>query len=209
MSYKTEQEAFWAGDFGNAYVERSSNPVRIARRTAIFSKILSRTHAVNSVLELGANIGQNLCGIRQLLPEVQLTGVEINASAAAELAKLPGVRKVHHGSMLEFTPEQLGVHDLCFTSGVLIHINPDELPEVYRRLYECAAKYVVVNEYYNPQPVTVDYRGHSQRLFKRDFAGEIMDRYPDLELVDYGFQYHRDPNFPADDCTWFLMRKPA
>jgi len=42
-------------------------------------------------------------------------------------------------------------------------------------------------------------------LFKRDFAGELMDNFP-VELVDYGFQYHRDV-FPADDVTWFLMRK--
>jgi hypothetical protein len=43
--------------------------------------------------------------------------------------------------------------------------------------------------------------------FKRDFAGEIMDRFPDLRLVDYGFVYHRDPQFPQDDFTWFLMEK--
>lgn len=34
-----------------------------------------------------------------------------------------------------------------------------------------------------------------------------MDRYPDLELVDYGFIYHRDNVFPGDDITWFLMEK--
>ena len=39
------------------------------------------------------------------------------------------------------------------------------------------------------------------------FAGELLDAYPDLELVDYGFQYHRDHNFPADDSTWFLLKK--
>jgi spore coat polysaccharide biosynthesis protein SpsF len=44
-------------------------------------------------------------------------------------------------------------------------------------------------------------------LFKRDFAGEMMDRYPDLKLLDYGFVYHRDPAFPDDDITWFLMEK--
>jgi hypothetical protein len=62
-------------------------------------------------------------------------------------------------------------------------------------------------EYYNPAPTTVSYRGHNERLFKRDFAGEIMDRHPEMQLVDYGFAYHRDPNFPQDDITWFLMEK--
>ena len=32
-------------------------------------------------------------------------------------------------------------------------------------------------------------RGHSDRLFKRDFAGEMMDRHPQLQLIDYGFAY--------------------
>jgi len=34
-----------------------------------------------------------------------------------------------------------------------------------------------------------------------------MDRHPQLQLVDYGFSYRRDPNFPQDDITWFLMEK--
>jgi spore coat polysaccharide biosynthesis protein SpsF len=55
--------------------------------------------------------------------------------------------------------------------------------------------------------MVVSYRGHADRLFKRDFAGEMMDMYPDLFLVDYGFAYRRDPSFPQDDISWFLMEK--
>lgn len=62
-------------------------------------------------------------------------------------------------------------------------------------------------EYYSPAPVEVRYRGHDKKLFKRDFAGELLDRYTDLRLVDYGFVYHRDPNFAGDDLTWFMMQK--
>lgn len=91
------------------------------------------------------------------------------------------------------------------SSGVLIHINPDMLGQAYEHLYNAANKYVLINEYYNPSPVEVTYRGHEARLFKRDFAGEMMDRY-DLTLVDYGFTYHRDPD-PLDDLTWFLLKK--
>lgn len=50
------------------------------------------------------------------------------------------------------------------------------------------------------------YRGHARRLFKRDFAGEMIDRYG-LSLVDYGFVYHRDAVSPQDDVTWFLMER--
>ena len=97
--------------------------------------------------------------------------------------------------------------DLSLIKGVLIHINPDMLPVVYEKLYNASRRFVLVCEYYNPSPVAISYRGHSDRLFKRDFAGEMMDKYPDLKLVDYGFAYRRDPAFPQDDITWFLMEK--
>ncbi len=55
--------------------------------------------------------------------------------------------------------------------------------------------------------VPLDYRGLSNKLFKRDFAGEMLDKYPDLQLVDYGFVYHNDNSFPQDDINWFLLKK--
>ena len=97
--------------------------------------------------------------------------------------------------------------DLVLISGVLIHINPNHLPEVYDKLVAASSRYLLVVEYYNPTPIVVPYRGHTDRLFKRDFAGEIMDRHPEMQLLDYGFAYHRDPNFPLDDANWFLLEK--
>ena len=34
-----------------------------------------------------------------------------------------------------------------------------------------------------------------------------MDKYSNVNLVNYGFKYHRDNNFPQDDLTWFLLEK--
>lgn len=112
---------------------------------------------------------------------------------------------MHHSSILDFKPQQ--TWDLVLIKGVLIHINPDELAQVYDKLIAACGKYLLIAEYYNPVPVAVPYRGHADRLFKRDFAGEIMDHHPQMELIDYGFAYRRDPNFPQDDITWFLMEK--
>ena len=67
----------------------------------------------------------------------------------------------------------------------------------------------MVCEYDNPSPVEVHHRGLDHALFKRDFAGEILDATPGLRLVDYGFTYHRDPVHPLDDSTWFLMERVA
>jgi hypothetical protein len=46
--------------------------------------------------------------------------------------------------------------------------------------------------------------GHGRELFKRDFAGEILDQYQDLKIVDYGFVWHRDKVFPPDYATCVL-----
>jgi len=74
-------------------------------------------------------------------------------------------------------------------------------------MYRSSRRLILVAEYYNPTPVAVPYRGHTDRLFKRDFAGELLDRHPDLNLIDYGFAYRRDPVMPMDDATWFLLGK--
>jgi spore coat polysaccharide biosynthesis protein SpsF len=89
---------------------------------------------------------------------------------------------------------------------VLIHINPDLLPVVYQNLYNLSNRYIMVYEYYNPTPVSVEYRGHHDRLFKRDFAGELIDKF-NLKLIDYSFNYKREKYFPHDDATWFLLEK--
>jgi pseudaminic acid biosynthesis-associated methylase len=98
-------------------------------------------------------------------------------------------------------------YDLVFTKGVLIHLNPDKLKDVYNLMYNSSSKYILIAEYYNPSPVSIPYRGHSNKLFKRDFCGEMMNLYTDLQLVDYGFAYHKDNNFTQDDINWFLLEK--
>ena len=202
--YGTEQENFWSGQFGDEYVERNRSGALLAVKTAFFARALARSSGIHTALELGANIGLNEIALQRLFPEIQMDVVEINEKAANECRKIKNVT-VHQGSILEFSMDK--TYDLTFTSGVMIHINPEKLPVVYRCLYEHSKKYVLVAEYYNQTPVQVPYRGNTDRLFKRDFAGEMLDMYPNLHLVDYGFIYHRDPSFPSDDATWFLMEK--
>lgn len=204
--YKTEQEEFWAGDFGHEYITRNEGADTLATKTAFFARIISCIPGENvgSCIEFGANIGLNLRALRCLMPNLEVSAVEINAEAAARCAEIPGAH-VHNASLLDFSCDEK--YDLSFISGVLIHINPDKLNDVYDLLYRHSRRYILISEYYNPVPVEVNYRGFSDRLFKRDFAGEFMDRFPDVRLLDYGFQYHRDKNFPMDDVTWFLMEK--
>jgi len=208
--YKTEQEEFWSGNFGDEYIERNVDAKILSSNLHLFSDILSKTDSeITSVIEFGANIGLNLRAIEQLLPNAELNAIEINKKAALKLQESITKCKVYQGSVLEadFLGQNEFNYDIAFIKGVLIHINPNELNNVYDKLYKAAKKYICIAEYYNPTPVEVNYRGYENKLFKRDFAGEILDRYKDLKLVDYGFCYSRDTCFPMDDVTWFLLKK--
>lgn len=198
-----EQEAFWAGKFGDEYIDRNADESLITANAQLFEKILVRTGSIDSVIELGSNIGLNLRSLQKLLPNAKFDGVEINSRAFAELERIHGVN-AHHASISEFHPNQ--TWDLAFTKTVLIHLVPAALGDAYEKLYRISRKFILLVEYYSPVPVEIEYRGHSRKLFKRDFAGEMLDRFSDLRLADYGFVYHRD-EFPQDDVNWFLLEK--
>jgi spore coat polysaccharide biosynthesis protein SpsF len=205
MAYQTDQENFWAGSFGTEYIRRNEGPALLASNLNFFTRALAQAGPLGSCLEFGANIGMNLRALKLLYPSMELSGIEINADAARELGGWLGADNVHQGSIFEY-PVAKQV-DLSLIKGVLIHINPDELQRVYEKLHAASRRFVLVCEYYNPSPVAIPYRGHSDRLFKRDFAGEMLEKFPDLRLRDYGFAYRRDPAFPQDDITWFLLEK--
>lgn len=205
MEFKTDQEKFWAGTFGDQYIQRNQSEQLLASNINFFSRAIAQTSGVKSVIEFGANIGMNLKALSLLLPKSDMFAVEINSSAAKELKKIIPEENISNTSILNFSPQKQC--DLSLIKGVLIHINPEELGLVYEKLVSSTRNYLLVAEYYNPSPVSIDYRGHKEKLFKRDFAGEIMNQYPEMKLIDYGFVYHKDPNFPQDDITWFLLQK--
>ncbi|WP_300456267.1 pseudaminic acid biosynthesis-associated methylase [Desulfobacula sp.] len=206
QKFNTAQEDFWAGEFGNNYIERNKSIKYLAANIAMFSKIINKTENISSVIEFGANVGMNLKAIKMLLPEMIAEGIEINKNAFNELSKNSYITAIN-SSIFDYKIENQ--FDLALIKTVLIHINPDFLPKAYDILYQSSKKYILIAEYYNPTPVEVTYRGHKGKLFKRDFAGEMMEKYHDLSLIDYGFIYKRDKNYPQDDINWFLLEKKA
>lgn len=203
--YKTNQELFWAGEFGDSYVERNNTEKLFSSQLSLWNDILRAMSSTKSFIEFGANVGLNLKAIHMLIQESDLSAIEINEKAANEIKKLDLGINVFNESILNFKPAR--TFDVTIASGVLIHQNPENLRQIYELLYQASEKYIVINEYYSPNPVEVEYRGYSGKLFKRDFAGEMMDMFPNLRLVQYGFRYHRDNLFPQDDSTWFVLSK--
>jgi spore coat polysaccharide biosynthesis protein SpsF len=201
--FKSPQEDFWAGTFGVDYIQRNSSPKLLASNIALFTEIFrSVVSTPGSFLEIGANVGMNIMALQQLFPNGDYTGIEINAMASNQLRKTGC--KVINSSVTEVKVTEQ--YDCVLTKGVLIHVAPEQLPLVYKTIYEFSKTFILIAEYYSPNPIQIKYRGHDEKLFKRDFAGEFMDLFPDVVLRDYGFTYHRGL-FPQDDINWFLLEK--
>ena len=202
MKYlKTEQEIFWETDFGNKYVKRNLKSDRIF---TIGKDLLNNKVIINEVLELGANVGLNLDAIKRVYPEIKTYGVEIN-KLAFNIGKKK--HKYFNKPILNFKTKKK--YDLVCSIGVLIHQNPNHLKAFYNKLYSLSKKYIYLSEYFNPTPVTVKYRNHHEKLFKRDFAKELLIKFPKLKLIDYCFQWKEEPRLKnnTDSTNWFLFQK--
>ena len=198
MSY-TEQESFWSGEFGDKYVDRNSGFSTINH----FSKILLNNRIkIQSVIELGSNVGINLDSLKAIYPDCKTFGVEINKKAYQILSKN---HDSYLGSIYDFKATEK--YDLAFTYGVLIHQNPIKLDEVYSKLFSLSSKYILICETISHDPVMVSYRGNDNKLFKRDFGKEFWEKYPDLKLIDYGFFWSMDDYTRSGDANWFLFKK--
>ena len=201
------QLGFWRGPDGAEYILRNSDDYLLTSYTAMWARILQRTIGINRVIEVGANIGTNLDALSWLRPGINAVACEPNAVACDQLRR-KGYKVIEKPvEQINTTMHDLDPADLVFTRGVLIHIPPEDLIPVMMKMAALTDRYIVLAEYYSPQLREIPYRGRDKMLWANDFAGMMMQVDSTLELIDYGFVYRRDPNFPQDDVTWFLLER--
>jgi pseudaminic acid biosynthesis-associated methylase len=205
----TKQLDFWRGSDGDEYIERNRfEEWKLESGKAAFKKILQNLR-FQSVLEVGSNIGLNLIYLSQLFGEdLDLYAVEPNTAAFHKLtseAQLKNLKKAWNCNAFNL-PLEDGSIDLVFTSGVLIHIAPQDLQRATDEIVRVSNKYVLCIEYFSHKPESIEYRGRNGLLFKRDFGAFYQDTYPELRCRDYGFLWQRD--FAVfDNLTWWLFEK--
>ena len=196
----------WAGAFGDAYTERNILSDEAVRgRARMWSPLWDRMQpdAPRSVLEVGANIGLNLRAL-QAITDAELWGQEPNPSALDRLrAVLPEGRALE--GFAHEIPLADGAVDLVMTMAVLIHVHPSLLDRTLDELYRVSSKWIVVAEFFAQSQEAVTWRGEEGLLHRNDYGGLMMDRFPDLQRVDYGFWWRRATS--GGDCTWWLFRK--
>jgi pseudaminic acid biosynthesis-associated methylase len=200
----------WRGAFGDAYIERNAVSTAVLRaRTAMWAEILRSIPgaSLETIAEIGANIGYNLRALR-LLTAARFIAVEPNAEARRRLVA-DGVAA--EGDVIDAAAQSLplpaGGADLAFTSGVLIHIAPDDLGAACDEIFRISRRYVACIEYFADKPEAIVYQGRSDLLFKRDFGAFWLDRFPQLRVIDYGFFWKRITGL--DNLTWWLFEKGA
>lgn len=204
----TEQLRFWRGEFGDAYTDRNaSHAGHLRARVAMWAPIMACLVGAPpaSILEVGANVGNNLRALRQL-SGAEFFALEPNAKARQKLVDdgVVPATNVRDGFAASIDLPA-GAVDLAFTSGVLIHIHPDDLLASCREIHRVARRYVVCIEYFSDRAEEINYRGHAERLFKRDFGGFWLDNFADLKVVNYGFAWKRLTGL--DNLTWWVFEK--
>ncbi|MBF0590193.1 MAG: methyltransferase domain-containing protein [Magnetococcales bacterium] len=204
----TEQLDFWRGEFGSTYTERNAADAwQLQARVRLWSRIMRAMdgRSPQSILEVGANLGNNLRALSTMC-SATFHALEPNPTARERLVddQVVAPERVLDGFASEI-PLDDGAVELAFTSGVLIHIHPDDLAASCGEIYRVSSRYIVCIEYFSDKPEVIPYRGHTDKLFKRDFGGFWMDQHPDLQLLDYGFAWKRMTGL--DNLTWWVFEK--
>jgi len=213
-SQSTEQIRTWTGDFGREYTDRNSySPAELDEfyrqsygitRTELNGRCLEGIPRDARVLEVGCNMGTQLLVLQQM-GFTNLHGIEIQ-SYALERAKqrLPQAALTQASAFS--IPYADRLFDLVFTSGVLIHIAPADLPVALAEIHRCTKQWIWGFEYFAPETAEVPYRGHKSLLWKTDYARLYLEQFQDLELVrEERFRYLDNNNV---DSGFLLRRKP-
>lgn len=187
----TKQVDEWAGAWGDEYITRTALPVERwekiyleqygSERMPINEEFLGDLPRDISILEVGANVGLQLEYLRRA-GFSRLTGIEINRQAIEESKHLHPDVSVVYGSGFDI-PFGDASYDLVFTSGVLIHISPDDIEDIVREMHRVSRRYIWGFEYFAPEYTNVEYRGRADLLWKTDFCRLFTSTFPDLRVV--------------------------
>jgi len=200
----------WAGSFGDDYILRNEfSQDKIDQITRAFKKIIGSLN-LNSILEVGSNVGNNLVAIDRIFySKPDIYAIEPNKTAYQRLIDGSTPANIKQAWNCDAFNIPLGddAVDLVFTCGVLIHIHPDDLSQVLNEIFRVSRKYILCSEYFSHEPEEKEYHGQTGLLFKRDYGAYYLDQFKNrIECIDYGFLWQRDYNV-FDNLNWWLFQK--
>lgn len=186
INMENKQEQFWAGQFGQEYTDRNTttndgvndNYKRLygLTRSEMNHKFLSGLPKDISILEVGCNTGMQLINL-QAMGFANLNGIELQPYAVEKSKEITKGINIIQGSAFDI-PFDDDSFDLVFTSGVLIHINPNNLSGVFKEMYRVSKRYIWGFEYFADEVTEINYRGNKGVLWKADYAKLLADEFP-------------------------------
>ena len=188
----TKQLEKWSGEFGRNYTNRNLYGVRqlddfykktwgTARREMNRQFLLPIKGKISRLLEVGSNVGNQLATLQNQGFE-NLYGVEIQHYAVEKSKSLTKNINIIQGSAFDI-PFKDGYFDLVFTSGVLIHIAPKDLPKALDEIFRCSRRFIWGFEYYGDRHTEIKYRGNNDLLWKANFREIYLKLFKSLKLV--------------------------
>lgn len=199
INNNSQQREFWAGEFGDSYIERnkslnSNNQLYKEQISVeqIFTEFFDNIDKRNKILELGCNIGLKLSLLHKM-GFSNLYGVEINRKAF-EIAQKNNPDITFYNSSIEDFDQNNETYDLVFTSVVLIHINPKILNSIVDKIINLTKKYIFGFEYYADKLEEVEYRGHSDTLWKQNYPLLFTKRSASIKTVKSRKFFYKNSN---------------
>lgn len=192
MSNENNQLKEWKNEFGKTYTDRNNMTVEEMNllykanygitRTELNNEFLKDFDKRIRILEVGSNIGNQLLCL-QNMGFANLYGLEPQLYAVELSKKNTKSINIIEGNAFDI-PFKDNYFDLVFTSGVLIHINPENINKALDELYRCSNSYIWGFEYFIPVGYEmIQYRGKEELLWKTDFSRLFLDRFSDLFVV--------------------------
>lgn len=206
----TKEIKLWQSEFGDDYVKRNQlSEQDITNRMAMWNMVLMTICTPQAVpyifLEVGAGIGGNLTALNNIYnangKNPTLYAVEPNEKARMHLDAIDNVTVLGKDA-LSIDKANASV-DLAFTSGVLIHIHPDDQIKAMREIYRVSKKWIICIEYFSPELREVNYHGE-KALWTRDYGSLWLDNFK-LRCVSYAFQWKRMCGL--DNVTTWVFEK--
>jgi pseudaminic acid biosynthesis-associated methylase len=213
MTKNTEQLEKWGSDFGRQYTNR--NTLTVAQLDDLYQRYFGITRTELNrlfigglersirMLEVGSNTGNQLLCLQEMGFK-NLYGIEPQ-DYAIELSK----SRTHQINIIKGNafdiPFKDNYFDLVFTSGVLIHINPNDIEQALREICRCTRKYIWGLEYYSEEYEEIEYRGEKNLLWKANFPKLYLDLFKNLELIqERRLKYLTSNNW---DVMFLLQKK--
>lgn len=212
---KNQQENFWSGDFGKEYTDRNSRHSQEfdqayqtwygLSRLKMNEAFLNELPRDIRILEVGCNTGMQLACLKSM-GFTSLYGIELQDYAVQRAKEYTEGINIIQGSAFDI-PFKDQFFDLVFTSGVLIHIAPENLSKVFAEMYRCSKKYIWGFEYFAETTTTINYRGNEGFLWKANYGKLIRDQFNDVTLVKEEFYPYITENEKGNVDFMYLLKK--